>query len=58
MRSGVNFLPLALGMLVFAVAAGVVMEKIGIYNLLHSASFATSAFGFGLLARIDENTAK
>ncbi|KAF1942706.1 MFS general substrate transporter [Clathrospora elynae] len=57
-RSGVNFLPLALGMLVFAVVAGVLMKKIGKYKLLHAASFAISAIGFGLLTLLDESTAK
>jgi EmrB/QacA subfamily drug resistance transporter len=57
-RSGVNFLPLALGMLVFAVIAGVLMEKMGQYKPLHAASFATAALGFGLLTLLDESTAK
>jgi EmrB/QacA subfamily drug resistance transporter len=57
-RSGVNFLPLALGMLVFAVIAGVLMEKTGKYKPLHGASFAIAAIGFGLLTLLDESTAK
>jgi len=57
-RSGVNFLPLALGMLVFAVLAGVLMEKTGKYRPLHAVSFAIAALGFGLLTLLDESTAK
>ncbi|KAJ4370502.1 hypothetical protein N0V83_005023 [Neocucurbitaria cava] len=57
-RSGVNFLPFALGMLVFAVVAGLVMEKTGMYKPLHAASFAVAAVGFGLLTLLDESTVK
>lgn len=57
-RSGVNFLPLALGMLVFAVVAGVLMEKLGRYKELHAASFAVAAAGFGLLTLLDSSTVK
>ncbi|CAG5175311.1 uncharacterized protein ALTATR162_LOCUS8044 [Alternaria atra] len=57
-RSGVNFLPLAFGMLVFAVIAGVLMEKLNQYKMLHAASFATAAIGFGLLTLLDESTVR
>ncbi|KAH7072743.1 major facilitator superfamily domain-containing protein [Paraphoma chrysanthemicola] len=57
-RSGVNFLPFALGTLVFAVVAGVLMEKTGTYKPLHAASFAIAAIGFGLLTLLDESTVK
>jgi MFS family permease len=45
-------------MLVFAVIAGVIMERIGKYKPLHSASFAAAALGFDLLTLFDESTAK
>ncbi|KAF1845865.1 MFS general substrate transporter [Cucurbitaria berberidis CBS 394.84] len=57
-QSGVNFLPFALGTLVFAVVAGVLMEKTGAYKPLHAASFAIAAVGFGLFTLLDDSTAK
>lgn len=57
-RCGINFLPLALGMLVFAVVASVLMEKMGKCKPLHVVSLRTCAIRFGLLALIDENMAK
>ena len=57
-RSGVNFLPLTIGMLAAAVIAGLLMEKMGKYKPLHAASFTIAATGFGLLTLLDESTVK
>ncbi|KAI0893529.1 MFS general substrate transporter [Annulohypoxylon nitens] len=54
--SGVYFLPTALGILVFAAVAGVVLSKTGAYKVLHWVAFALSSLGFGLFTLLDINT--
>ncbi|KAK2745532.1 hypothetical protein FQN57_003657 [Myotisia sp. PD_48] len=56
LRSGVNFLPFAIGTLVFATLSGVLLSKFGAYRPLHAVAFALSAVGFGLLTLLDGNT--
>lgn len=56
--SGVYFLPFAMGTLVFATVAGVLLGKTGKYRPLHAASFALSAIGFGLFTLLDGSTLK
>ena len=55
-RSGVWFLPLAIGTLVSAVVAGVLLSQFGAYRPLHAAAFACSILAFGLLTTLDGNT--
>lgn len=56
LRSGVCFLPFAIGTLVFAVMSGTLLSIFGEYMPLHALSFALSAVGFGLLTLLDQNT--
>jgi MFS family permease len=58
LRSGVYFLPYAIGTLFFAVAAGVLLSKFGAYRPLHAAAFALAALGFGLLTILDTSRAR
>lgn len=58
LRSGVSFLPFALGTLVFAVLAGILLSKFGAYRPLHAISFALAALGFGLFTLLDNNSSK
>lgn len=55
-RSGVWFLPLAIGTLVSAVIAGVLLSQFGTYRPLHAVAFACSILAFGLLTTLDGNT--
>ncbi|RYP83582.1 hypothetical protein DL769_001336 [Monosporascus sp. CRB-8-3] len=55
-RSGVNFLPLAIGTLVSAVVAGVLLSRFGTYRFMHAVSFACSILACGLLTTLDGNT--
>lgn len=55
--SGVDFLPMAVGTLVSAVIAGILLSHIGRYRWLHCTSLALSAIAFGLLTRLDSDTA-
>lgn len=56
--SGVYFLPMAMGTLVFAVIAGVLLSSIGRYRLLHAVALALSVLAFGLLTRLGADTPK
>lgn len=56
LQSGVDFLPMAMGTLVFAVAAGILLSHFGRYKPLHAISLALSALAFGLLTRLDAET--
>ncbi|KAI1346846.1 MFS general substrate transporter [Xylaria sp. FL0043] len=56
LESGVNFLPLAIGTLAFAVLAGVLLSYIGRYKLMHAISLGISALAFGLLTRLKDDT--
>lgn len=49
LQAGVNFLPMAISTLFFAIVGGVLLSKFGAYRPLHAVSFALSATGFGLL---------
>lgn len=55
--AGVYFLPTALGILVSAAVAGVVLSKTGAYKMLHWIAFGISAIGFGLFTLLDTSTA-
>jgi hypothetical protein len=57
-KSGVFFLPFAMGTLVFAASAGVLLEKTGQYRPFHAISFALSAIGFGLFTLLNGSTPK
>jgi MFS family permease len=56
--SGVYFLPFAVGTLVFATVAGLLLNKTGAYRPLHASSFALSATGFGLFTLLNGSTPK
>ncbi|KAI4604067.1 hypothetical protein KJ359_000194 [Pestalotiopsis sp. 9143b] len=56
LQSGVDFLPMAMGTLIFAVAAGILLSHFGRYKPLHAISLALSALAFGLLTRLDTKT--
>ncbi|KAJ8130457.1 hypothetical protein O1611_g3173 [Lasiodiplodia mahajangana] len=56
--SGVYFLPTALGILVFAASAGVVLSKTGTYKMLHWTAFGLSGIGFGLFTLMTTSTPK
>lgn len=58
LQSGTYFLPFALGMLVFAAGAGVLLAKIGAYRPLHAFAFALIAIAFGLFTRMSNSTSK
>lgn len=58
LRSGTYFLPFALGMLVFAAGAGVLLAKIGAYRPLHAFAFALIAITFGLFTLMGNRTSK
>ncbi|ESZ92549.1 hypothetical protein SBOR_7075 [Sclerotinia borealis F-4128] len=57
-HSGVNFLPFAIGTLVFATMSGILLSKLGAYRPLHASAFALSAIGFGLFTLLDGSTSK
>ncbi|KAL3469303.1 MFS general substrate transporter, partial [Aspergillus californicus] len=56
LRSGIVFLPFALGTLVFAVISGSLLSAFGEYIPLHATSFALSALSFGLFTRLDASS--
>ncbi|PLB46217.1 MFS general substrate transporter [Aspergillus steynii IBT 23096] len=56
LRSGVNFLPFAIGTLFFAAAAGTLLSKLGAYRPIHAVAFALSAISFGLFTLLNETT--
>jgi hypothetical protein len=58
LQAGVQFLPFAGSALFFAVLAGTLLSKTGLYRPLHWASFALSAIGFGIFTLLDENSSK
>lgn len=58
LQSGVKFLPFAIGTLVFAIVAGVLLSQFGAYRPLHGTAFALSAIAFGLLTILDTSTEK
>ncbi|KAF1974668.1 MFS general substrate transporter [Bimuria novae-zelandiae CBS 107.79] len=58
LQSGVDFLPLAIGTLVFAVVGGLLLSKFGAYRPLHAAAFGLSAIGFGLFTILSPSTAR
>ncbi|KAF1852228.1 MFS general substrate transporter [Cucurbitaria berberidis CBS 394.84] len=56
LRSGILFLPFALGALVFAVVAGTLLSKFGKYRPLHALAFALASVAFGLFTLLGPNT--
>ncbi|KAI0892443.1 major facilitator superfamily domain-containing protein [Annulohypoxylon nitens] len=56
--SGVNFLPMAIGTLVFAVVAGILLSYLGKYRILHITSLALLVLAFGLMTRLNADTPK
>lgn len=58
LQSGTYFLPFALGMLVCAAAAGVLLAKIGAYRPLHAFAFGVIAITFGLFTLMKNDTSK
>ncbi|OKL60115.1 hypothetical protein UA08_04632 [Talaromyces atroroseus] len=55
-RSGIDLLPTIFAIVPFAIAAGVVMGKIGRYKPIHVVGFAVMMMGFGLLTLLNENS--
>lgn len=58
LQAGVNFLPMAIGTLFFAIVGGVLLSQFGAYRPLHAISFSLSACGFGLLTILTPNPAR
>ncbi|KAI1205188.1 MFS general substrate transporter [Annulohypoxylon truncatum] len=58
LESGVDFLPMAIGTLVFAVVAGILLSHLGKYRILHIISLALSILAFGLMTRLNADTSK
>ncbi|KAI0099756.1 major facilitator superfamily domain-containing protein [Nemania sp. FL0031] len=56
LKSGVNFLPLAIGTLAFAVLAGILLSHTGRYRSMHAISLGISGIAFGLLTRLKDDT--
>ncbi|KAL4744747.1 hypothetical protein BDW72DRAFT_212210 [Aspergillus terricola var. indicus] len=56
LRSGVSFLPFAIGSLAFAVSAGALLSMTGEYIPLHAAAFALSALASGLFTLLSDST--
>ncbi|CAG8956325.1 hypothetical protein HYFRA_00003705 [Hymenoscyphus fraxineus] len=56
--SGVYFIPMTIGILIWAVVGGIALSKFGSYRPIHAAMFATSAIGFGLFTTLHENSPK
>ncbi|KAL4756768.1 MFS general substrate transporter [Aspergillus foveolatus] len=56
LRSGVSFLPFAVGSLAFAVLAGALLSMTGEYTFLHAAAFALSALASGLFTLLSVST--
>lgn len=56
LQAGVYFLPTALGILISAAVAGVMLSKTGAYKMLHWIAFALSSLGFGLFTLLDAGT--
>ncbi|KAI1177085.1 major facilitator superfamily domain-containing protein [Nemania sp. FL0916] len=54
--SGVAFLPITIGTLVFAALSGIIMSKSGHYKFLHFVAFASCTVGCGLLTTIGHGT--
>ncbi|KAI1273032.1 MFS general substrate transporter [Xylaria sp. FL0933] len=54
--AGVYFLPTALGILIAAAVAGVILSRTGAYKPLHWIAFASSSLGFGLFTTLDTHT--
>jgi hypothetical protein len=49
---------MAMGTLIFAVMAGILLSHVGRYRPLHAISLALQALAFGLLTRLDVETRK
>jgi hypothetical protein len=56
LRSGVNFMPFAIGTLMLAVVGGVLLSKFGTYRPFHAVAFAFSAIGTGLFTLLDASS--
>lgn len=54
--SGVYFLPSAIGILIAAGVAGVILSKTGVYKVLHWTAFGLSSLGFGLFTLLNTGT--
>ncbi|TVY86804.1 Efflux pump [Lachnellula willkommii] len=55
-RSGVQLLPTAINLMVFAGVGGVAMEKLGRFLPLHAVAFALMTLGFGLFTLLDAHS--
>ncbi|GAP90256.1 putative MFS general substrate transporter [Rosellinia necatrix] len=54
--SGVAFLPITIGTLLFASLAGILLSKYGSYRPLHAGGFIACLVGCGLFTLLDQNT--
>ncbi|KAI1742993.1 major facilitator superfamily domain-containing protein [Xylaria scruposa] len=54
--SGIAFLPITIGILLFAALAGILLSKFGSYRPLHVAGFAVCIVGCGLFTVLDRTT--
>ncbi|KAI1144956.1 major facilitator superfamily domain-containing protein [Nemania diffusa] len=54
--SGIDFLPITIGILLSAALAGILLSKFGSYRPLHVGGFAVSIVGCGLFTLLDERT--
>lgn len=58
LQSGTLFLPFALGSLVFAIVAGILLSKFGKYRRLHAVAFGLASIAFGLFTLLGPKTSK
>ena len=58
LQSGVNFIPMTIGILIFAMAGGISLSKFGAYRSIHATMFVLSSLAFGLFTLLDQGTPK
>jgi len=58
LQSGVNFIPMTIGILVFAMVGGIILSKFGVYRPIHAVMFILSSLSFGLFTLLDQDTPK
>jgi EmrB/QacA subfamily drug resistance transporter len=58
LTSGVNFIPMTIGTLLFAAIGGISLSKFGVYRPIHAAMFMLSALGFSLFTTLNRSSPK